>query len=273
VTADLRQAVLLSFDNLGEAADIERHAAPEGGVPGEHPSVSVGLPRALEALEAVDLHATFFVEGLNAELYPDALRAIAAAGHEVGLHGWRHEQWDTLEPEEEAELVGRGVAALRGLGLEVEGFRPPGGALGPHSIATLAAHGVRWISPLGERPAVKGGVVSLPFRWDAVDAYHRMESFAQRRLARGDRADVASPRETADALIAALDARGDAPLVLILHPFLLLDDDEARETRRVLEHLAAQVAAGTRHVAPGRELAALAAAQLGASTKSNCAVA
>jgi hypothetical protein len=68
-------------------------------------------------------------------------------------------------------------------------------------------------------------------------------------------------------------ARAHAPLVLILHPFLLLDDDEARETRRVLEHLAAQVAAGRRRVAPGRELAALAAAQLGARTKSNCAVA
>ena len=74
VSGALRDAVLLSFDNLGEAADLERHGAP---APGPHPSVTVGLPRALDALAALDLRATFFVEGLNAELYPQALRDIA----------------------------------------------------------------------------------------------------------------------------------------------------------------------------------------------------
>jgi hypothetical protein len=53
-----------------------------------------------------------------------------------------------------------------------------------------------------------------------------------------------------------LDARGDEPLVLILHPFLLLDD-EAAQARRVLEHLGGQVGRGERWVAPGRELAPL----------------
>ena len=128
MSGDLRNAVLLSFDNLGEAADLERGTAR--APVGDDPSVTVGLPRALEALAGLDLRATFFVEGLNAELYPDALRDIAAAGHEVGLHGWRHEVWNALSPAEEDELLGRGVGALAGLGLEVEGFRPPGGGLG-----------------------------------------------------------------------------------------------------------------------------------------------
>ena len=101
------------------------------------------------------------------------------------------------------------------------------------------------------------GVACLPFRWPAVDAYHRLESFTDRRTSWGDRADVASPREAADALIGALDARGDDPLVLILHPFLMLSDSEAGEARRVLGHVADLVARGERWVAPGRELAAL----------------
>ena len=250
----LRDAVLLSFDNLGEAADLERHGATPSG---PHPSVTVGLPRALDALAALDLRATFFVEGLNAELYPQALRDIAAAGHEVGVHGWRHERWDDLSAGAEDERLGRGVAALAGLGLEIEGFRPPGGELGAHTVAALAAHGLRWCSPAGERAERRGGVAMLPFRWPAVDAYHRLESFTDRRTARGDRATVASPQEAADALIGVLDARGDEPLVLILHPFLLLEDDEAAQARRVLEHLAGQVSRGERWVAPGRELATL----------------
>jgi peptidoglycan/xylan/chitin deacetylase (PgdA/CDA1 family) len=254
VSGALRDAVLLSFDNLGEAADLERHGTRP---PGPHPSVTVGLPRALDELAALDLRATFFVEGLNAELYPQALRGIAAAGHEVGLHGWRHEQWDTLSPAEEDERLRRGLAGLAALGLEVEGFRPPGGALGPRTLDALAAHGLRWCSPAGEHAGRTGGIACLPFRWRGVDAYHRLESFTDRRTAWGDRADVASPAEAADALIGALDARGDDPLVLILHPFLMLEDAEAAQARRVLEHLAEQVARGTRWVAPGRELAAL----------------
>jgi peptidoglycan/xylan/chitin deacetylase (PgdA/CDA1 family) len=250
----LRDAVLLSFDNLGEAADLERHGDPPRG---PHPSVTVGLPRALRALAALDLRATFFVEGLNAELYPGALHEIAAAGHEVGLHGWRHERWDALSPAEEDERLGRGLAALGRLGLDVAGFRPPGGELGAHTFEALAAHGLRWCSPAGERAERRAGIASLPFRWPAVDAYHRLESFTDRRTARGDRAAVASSREAADALIGALDVRGEDPLVLILHPFLMLGDEDAAQARRVLEHLAAQVARGERWAAPGRELAPL----------------
>jgi peptidoglycan/xylan/chitin deacetylase (PgdA/CDA1 family) len=255
VSRELRDAVLLSFDNLGEAADLERGTAR--APIGDDASVTVGLPRALEALAAFDLRATFFVEGLNAELYPQALRDVAAAGHEVGLHGWRHEVWDVLSPGEEDELLRRGVGALTGVGLEVEGFRPPGGGLGPRTLDALAAHGLRWCSPAGEHAGRTGPVACLPFRWPAVDAYHRLESFTDRRTSWGDRADVASPREAADALIGALDARGDDPLVLILHPFLMLSEAEGAEARRILGHVADLVARGDRWVAPGRELAAL----------------
>jgi peptidoglycan/xylan/chitin deacetylase (PgdA/CDA1 family) len=257
VTADLRHAVLLSFDNLGEAADLERRPGAPRPAPGEHPSVTVALPWLLDALAALQLRATFFVEAINAELYPRALRDIAAAGHEVGMHGWRHEQWGTLAPAEEEELLGRGLRALSALGLEVEGFRPPGGALGARSLAALAAHGLRWCSPAGTRAGRAGAMACLPFRWPLVDAYHRLESFAERRVRLGDRPAPASPREAADALLEALEAPNEDPLVLILHPFLMLAPAEVAEARRVLTRLAERVADGTRWVAPGRELAAL----------------
>ena len=250
----LRSAVLLTFDNLGEAADLERELTPPTEV-GDHPSVTVGLPAVLELLDRLDLRATFFVEGINAGLYPDAVRAIAAAGHEVGVHAWRHERWSELDPDEQTALLERSIHAFAQLDIEVDGFRPPGGELGPQTLPVLAAHGVRWCSPVGASPGRAEGVAILPFHWPLVDAYHRMEAFADLRRQLGDPPEPLSPRPTADALIEGLAAADDGPTVLILHPFLMVGEAERAEAERVLRWLAEQVAAGERWVATGRELA------------------
>jgi peptidoglycan/xylan/chitin deacetylase (PgdA/CDA1 family) len=251
----LREAILLSFDNLGEAADLERDPSPDPEPTGDHPSVTVALPALLELLAGLDLPATFFVEGINAGLYPQAVRSIADAGHEVGLHAWRHERWHELSPDEEDDRIARGVAAFAALGVDVAGFRPPGGQLTPRTLPALAEHGLRWCSPLGTRAERRDGIALLPFRWALVDAYHRMAAFAGLRREHGDDPAPRSPAATADALLAELDRPPDCPTVLILHPFLLLDGAERVQAERVLRRVAEQVAAGTRWVATGRELA------------------
>src|SRR5688572_5497563 len=124
--------VSVTFDNLGEAAELERGTWPEGQALGEHFSVRECLPELLGLLAAEDLRATFFVEGLNGELYPGALSGLAAAGHEVACHGWRHEPW--AEVDGERELLARARDALGG----PAGFRPPGGRLTGETPELLA---------------------------------------------------------------------------------------------------------------------------------------
>lgn len=166
-----RGALCLSFDNLGEAAQIELGAlAPDDPSVGEHPTATQALPSLLEALGERDLAATFFVEGLNAELYPEALRSIAADGHEVAYHAWRHEQWDTLGAAAQAENLARGIAAFGDLGFGVSGLRPPGGQLGPAGLDVLRDAGLRYCSPAGEGAGVENGLALLPFQWRHVDA-------------------------------------------------------------------------------------------------------
>ena len=166
-----RGALCLSFDNLGEAAELELGAlAPDDPSVGKHPTATRVLPSLLTTLDKHNLPATFFAEGLNAELYPDALQAIAAGGHEVAYHAWRHEQWDQLSAAEQAENLARGAEAFEALGLELGGLRPPGGQLGAGGLEVLRQASLRYCSPAGEGAGIEDGVALLPFQWRHVDA-------------------------------------------------------------------------------------------------------
>jgi hypothetical protein len=60
-----RAAVVLTFDNLGEAQDLEFGSWPQGQPLGRHPSVLIVLPRILAMLAELQLPASFFVESIN----------------------------------------------------------------------------------------------------------------------------------------------------------------------------------------------------------------
>jgi peptidoglycan/xylan/chitin deacetylase (PgdA/CDA1 family) len=246
-----RRTLLLTFDNLGEASELERGNRPAGEPLGQHPSVHLALPRLLDVLDAHGLRATFFVEAINCELYPDAVREIAARGHELGMHGWRHEAWASLEANAERETLERGRQAYSELGVEVTGFRPPGGELTPSTEALLDRLGFSWCSPAGSEPEVHDGIVLLPFRWELVDAYYLMEGFREQRGS-----VPLSHAAAADALIAGLNEPAAAAVrTVILHPFLMLDPGWWERVQRILELIATRAREGGLRVAPGGAVA------------------
>lgn len=51
---------------------------------------SQGTPAVLEALSQANARATFFLIGEQVERAPALATEIAAAGHEIGVHGYRH---------------------------------------------------------------------------------------------------------------------------------------------------------------------------------------
>jgi peptidoglycan/xylan/chitin deacetylase (PgdA/CDA1 family) len=248
--------IVLTFDNLGEAADEER-GLPTG--PSRHPSVAVVLPRLLDMLQRHGLHATFFVEAVNAERYPDALAAILGGGHELGCHGWRHEMFGQLPPSERPAILDRSIAALRGVGADVEGFRPPGGTLTGYDLALLAARGIRWCSPAGSAPGIDHDVVCLPFAWPLIDAYWLAPALAGLRVRDGLPEEPLAVERYLESIGAELDRVGDPDppslVCLIMHPYLYAGERRLEVLDGLLERLARLRESGVAAVGPGAEAA------------------
>jgi hypothetical protein len=103
------------------------------------------VPRILEFLAARRLTITFFIVGQDAALPKNraALAAIAAAGHEIGNHSFRHEPWLHLySPAElDDELLRAEQAIEAATGVRTRGFRGPGFSLSEGTLETLCRRG------------------------------------------------------------------------------------------------------------------------------------
>jgi peptidoglycan-N-acetylglucosamine deacetylase len=101
-------------------------------------------PAVLEALRAAGAPATFFLVGEQVEAHPELAAEVAAGGHVVGLHGYRHVEHDELaDPRADLE---RGAAALAAAtGRRPALFRPP---YGRFSAASYAACRELGLSPV-----------------------------------------------------------------------------------------------------------------------------
>lgn len=231
----MTRTLALTFDNLGAAAERARGERP----PQPHPSVTVALPFVLDLLRELRLTATFCVEAVNTREHPDAVRAIAAAGHEIALHGWAHERWDG-----DAGAMVRARDAFAALGIQATGYRPPGGELPPDALRALAQAGLCWCSPEGDRAYVdrETGVAVVPFRWPLVDATYLHAPFAALRERFGLPRAPLSPEAAEERLRAEL--AGDRAPVLVLHPFLAADEGVRGMHERLLRHIAAERDAG-----------------------------
>jgi len=249
--------VSVTFDNLGEAADLERGLWPEDESLGHHFSVRRMLPRILGMLEELGLHATFFVEGINADLHPKALLQIANSGHELGYHGWRHEYWPNLGPSEEARLLERGVHKMHELGVRPHGFRPPGGRLTASSPELLENLGFTYCSPAGLGIGFIGKLVVLPFEWRLVDAYYYLPRFGALRKSATGSSEPLSPDGFREILSSALRGvvRDGGHLTLLFHPFLEEQEDRFEIMRGALEELSDLAEDGVVWCAPFRDVA------------------
>lgn len=169
-----RTVVCFTFDNMAEAADIGAGVAE--GPRDDDPSLTIGYPRILALLDRCGVRSTFFLEGWNGIHHPDAVRWVADRNHEVGMHGWVHEQWAELDERVERRLAIESTDALaQASGQRPLGFRAPGGRRTDATEEILLELGYEYDASLGAGmvPTVHAsGLAQVPFVWPGVDGYY-----------------------------------------------------------------------------------------------------
>ena len=112
--------------------------------------VERNVERILELLAGAAARATFFTLGWIAERYPQLVRRIAAAGHEIASHGYEHRRASEQTEEEFRADIRRAKALLEDIiGSEVKGYRAPSfsiGAATPWAFDCIAQAGYRYSS-------------------------------------------------------------------------------------------------------------------------------
>src|SRR5690348_9274403 len=106
--------VLVCFDFEGS------YGMPHKGVPYD---LARGASSILEELENQQASAVFFIVGRMIEEHPEVVQAIAAAGHEIGLHGYEHDNLARYDGEALA-LLDKNLARVGSLLEDMTGVRP-----------------------------------------------------------------------------------------------------------------------------------------------------
>lgn len=150
MTDPRRATVCLSFDFDAISLWIGPFQARSPSAISRGEFGAVGCRRILDLLAREGISATFFVTGHTAETYPDIVRRIVADGHEIGHHGYLHENPLALETAaREREVLLRGLTALDAVaGVRPVGYRSPSWDNSPWTIELLLAEDFRYESSL-----------------------------------------------------------------------------------------------------------------------------
>jgi peptidoglycan/xylan/chitin deacetylase (PgdA/CDA1 family) len=109
----------------------------------------VAAKRILDLLKRYDIKTTWFVPGHTADTFPEAVAEVNAHGHEIGHHGYCHENPVLLEEPKEREVIEKGIAALERItGKRPIGFRSPSWDLSPNTIRLLLEDGFAYDSSM-----------------------------------------------------------------------------------------------------------------------------
>ncbi|MDP3339336.1 polysaccharide deacetylase [Frigidibacter sp.] len=138
----------MDADSLIHAAEPDGWQRPYVISMGQY-GPTVGIPRILETYRRLEMRQTFFIPGWCVKTYPRAVEAILEGGHEIGCHGWIHENPSARTLAEQGEDLDRALDAMAAFsGYRPRGYRAPVYLLTNDTPALIADRGFAYDSSM-----------------------------------------------------------------------------------------------------------------------------
>ncbi len=240
-----RCCVTLSFDADHETIPLRDADTSPMRISQGHYGNRQGIPRIRALLDRHGVRASFFYPAVAALLHSEEVRAVAAEGHEIGVHSWIHEANTALPPGVERELTLRAADTLERIaGRRPVGIRTASWDFSPDTLSIIREMGLLYDSSLmadddpyelmdGGEPT---GVVELPPEWIRDDAvYFNMVRFSALR-------PYTPPSAVEEIFRAEFDAAHEegGMFLLTMHPHVIGHRSRIALLDRLVAHMRAK---------------------------------
>jgi Polysaccharide deacetylase len=118
------------------------------------PNIKGVLYELLSLLKQHNVSATFFVSGVCAQQNKAEILRIRDAGHEIGLHGYKHVPYDMPRPELERDMY-QAISVYKDMGVSINGFRAPWLIASKDVYCMAQALGLKYVSNIKAKKSLQ----------------------------------------------------------------------------------------------------------------------
>jgi peptidoglycan/xylan/chitin deacetylase (PgdA/CDA1 family) len=149
----------------------------------------VGNVRLLNLFRKYKLKTSFFIPGHSIESFPDVVKRIAAEGHEIGAHGYTHENPIAMTPTQEEAILVKSIELIEKFsGKKPRGYVAPWWEMSNSTAALLLKYGFRYDHSQGYRD-FQPFYARVGDSWTVIDYSKRAEEW-MRPMVHGKEIDL-----------------------------------------------------------------------------------
>ncbi|RKT55690.1 polysaccharide deacetylase family protein [Saccharothrix australiensis] len=149
----------------------------------------VGVPRMLELFRRKGIPSTWFWPGHSIETFPEQFDACVGAGHEIGVHGYSHENPIAMSRDQESAILDHCIDLIRTrTGRRPTGYVAPWWEFSPVTNELLLERGIKYDHSLMHRD-FEPYYVRVGDTWTKID-YDRPAQTWMKPLERGEETDL-----------------------------------------------------------------------------------
>ncbi|EAJ9424534.1 polysaccharide deacetylase [Campylobacter coli] len=149
----------------------------------------VGIPRLLKLFKKYNIPATWFAPGHSIETFPEQMKMIVDAGHEIGAHRYSHENPIAMSAKQEEDVLLKSIELIEKIsGKKPSGYVAPWWEFSNITNELLLKHGIKYDHSLMHNDFTPY-YVRVGDKWTKID-YSKDAKEWMKPLVRGQETDL-----------------------------------------------------------------------------------